>query len=283
MKKAIKVIICCAIAMAIMIPLCAYGADTPQLNSISFNNASIDSEFSPSKNEYTVTLDNPSETPTLKDYEVNGDAEILVTYDMDASKHQSGIIVTLEYDSGTSKYTFSYANAEQKAISSNNNLASLACQLGEVYPSINDKDTSYKLYIPSDMTEIKLTAITQDTSAFCDIPSVITLKPSQEPTINITVTASDTSTKIYTLKVKRLAKSASEVETEMKSDDFSSLVEDELFYKQPEFIIIILCSIAGIMILLILISIAKRITIKVSDDDEYDFFIKDEQEESCKE
>lgn len=277
MKKLINILI---IALCLMLPLSAAAKDNnesaPKLTSISFNNAVINEEFSKDVFEYTVTLDDPTVTPTLKSYTLSSEANLFVTYELDEGKHQTGITVTLEYENGSLFYTFVYANADEKKASSNNLLADLSCRLGEVYPKINDSQTSYKLYIPSDLTEINLIATTKDTGAFCDIPKSIRLGIDQEPELSVTVTASNGETRVYTLAVKRLKKSSAEVQKEMESPDFISLVEGELFWQKPSFSIAIAGVIGAAALMIIFIKIAKRLTVKIEDENETSFFADEE-------
>lgn len=280
MKKALSIIISAIILFSVYAPLLSFAAESateeinnnPVLNSISFKNAVIEESFSPYTYEYGIMLEDPTVTPTLEDYEINGEANIFVTYNLDETKHQTGIIVTLQFENGSTIYTFNYINALPYNVNSNNLLAQASCRLGEIYPEINDKDTEYKLYIPNDLTELNLSAATQNVSAHCDIPGTITLKSDQEPTISVTVTASDASTRTYNFKIKRLNKTSAQVIKEMADPDFTSLVEGELFYKQPEFFIIIVSSAAGILILSILVLITKRFTLKVTDKEETEFY-----------
>ena len=123
---------------------------------------------------------------------------------------------------------------------------------------------------------MSLTAATKDTGAFCDIPKAIKLGVDQEPEIAITVTASDGSTRVYTFEIKRLGKTCEEVQKEMDSPDFNSLVENELFYQKPAFLIGAGCAVAGIVLILLFIKIAKRLTVKVEDEDEELFFSTEE-------
>ena len=74
MKKLFTVLLLCFVLTAFT----AYAQDgvqtvpdeaepVPVLTSVSFNNARINEKFSPYTNEYTLTLDNPEISPTLKD------------------------------------------------------------------------------------------------------------------------------------------------------------------------------------------------------------------------
>lgn len=281
MKKAIKFITSIFTVIILMMPIMTFAQDNlngqnavtaPVLTSISFNNAEIREDFSPLANEYTIMLSDSSVTPTLKDYRIQGDAKLFIEYSYDDAKQQNGIIITLQYDSGTNVYTFNYVNAQPVQQSDNNLLSAIECDLGEVYPKVNEKDTKYSLYIPNDLTELKLSAVTQDIGAHCDIPSTITLNVDQEPTIKITVTASNSQTRTYDLKIKRLNKNSDEVKAMLLDSDVKSIVQGELFYQKPVFFISLLSVLGGIILLIIVVSILKRITIKVSDSDELTFF-----------
>lgn len=278
-RKGITFLLCLMMSVTILLPYSAIAQDaeaspmdTPTLNSISFKNAHIQEEFSPYAYEYSLVLDNPQATPTLENYSINGSADIFVTYNTDESKHQTGISVTLQFDNGSVIYTFSYINAAVYAESSNNFLKSAGCNLGEVYPAVNDSDTDYKLYIPSDLTEITLTAATQEVSAVCEVPGTVTLNSDQEPTLTISVTASNGETRVYNFKVKRLKKSSSEIRAEMAEPGFKSIVEGELFYQQPVFAISIISAAGGLLLLAVFIAAAKRLTVTVGDDDEVEYF-----------
>jgi hypothetical protein len=278
-KKIITVFLSLMMIMSVMIPLNVFAndvvstpIDTPTLTSISFKNAQIEEEFSPVAYEYSLVLDDPEITPTLADYSISGKADIFVTYNTDETKHQTGIAVTLTYGNGSVIYTFNYKNSAPYTISSNNLLSSVECDLGEVYPAINDKDTDYKLYVPSDLTQITLTAVTQEVTAVCEVPGTLTLNSSQEPTLSITVTASNGDTRVYNFKVKRLKKNTEEIKAEMEDPDFKSMVEGELFYQKPTFIISIISVLGGLILLILFIKIAKRLTVKVEDDEETEFF-----------
>lgn len=282
MKKAISLILCLAVMLLCSLPFTAMAsqnADAPSLESISFNNATLDRKFNPNHFDYTISLENPELTPTLKAYKIKGSANIFVTYSVDETKHQDGIVVKIEHTNGAVYYNFKYSNAVSYGKSSNNLLKEVHCSIGEVYPEINEQDTDYKLYVPSDITEITLSAATQELSAFAEIPSTITLSMEQEPVIPITVTASNGETRAYSFKVKRLNKTTEEVLKEMAKPDFKSIVYGELFYQKPEFAVGIISLAGGIIFLAVAIFVAKRIMIKVGDDDETDFFSSINSEE----
>lgn len=258
----------------------AFAAETPISNapfleSVSFENATIEGGFDKNKTVYNITLDNPSSSPVLKDYYVNGDANVFVTYNYDDSNHQTSMLVTLAFENGSIIYTFNYINAVEYKATSNANLAALGCEYGEVQPQINKSDTSYKLYIPSDLTTISVMPITEDVNAYC-APLSIELNKDQEPEISLTVKASDGTTKNYKFKVKRINKTVAEVDEEMKDKDFVSFVEGELFYQKPTFLVAFGSVVVGIIVVILLAIFTRRFIVNPYDIEEKEFYSTEE-------
>lgn len=246
-------------------------SNAPYLNDISFSNAEIDGGFRQGETFFTLTLNDPSESAQLDQYSINGNGNIFVTYKYDDSNHQTGIIVTLTFSSGSVIYTFNYANAESYKVSGNANLTDITCEYGELQPQMNPNDTAYKLYIPADLTQLNITPVTEDINAYCAVLP-LELRAGQETEIPLTVTASDSSTKKYTLKIKRVNKTVEEVKAEMAQPGFSSFVDGELFYQKPVFIIAVGAVAGGLITVFILAAIIKRITINPYDEDEKPFY-----------
>ena len=245
---------------------------TPTLNSISFKNASIEGEFLPYVNEYALTLDDPEVTPTLEDYEINGEAEMFVEYLLDAANHQTGICVTLEYESGSNKYNFIYSNAHVYPESDNNYLSELSCRYTELYPALSRDNESYRLYIPSDMTVLNLYVAAENVGAYCNLPREITIGDKKESKLSATVTASNGETRVYSVQIKRLRMNTAEVVEEMSKPDFKTLVESERFYNNPVFYIILFSIAGGVAAVYFIVALAKRLTVKAADEDEVEFF-----------
>ena len=243
----------------------------PYLETISFTNAEIDGGFQKNKTMYTITLEDPTVSPTLSGYQVKGEPNVFVTYGYDGLNHQNAIIVTLSFENGSVIYTFNYSNVVDFTLSSNANLLELASEYGEVQPAINDTDTEYKLYIPKDLTQLDVTPVTQDINAHCD-PLSIEINSTQQPTLSVTVLASDGTTKKYTFKVRRVEKTMEEVKAEKNNPAFVSFVDGELFYQKPIFSIICISAAAGLIVILIAAKIARRITVNVYDNDEKPFY-----------
>lgn len=280
MKKMTVVFVC---IVMLAVPLTAVAEETtapatPVLSTIEFKNASINEPFSSASNEYTLTLEDPTKTPTLKSYTIEGDAEIFVTDTLDEAKHKTGIKVILEYASGTTVYSFTYTNAETYSDSANNYLASVTCRYGEVYPAINENQTDYTLYIASDLTTLELKAVTEDVGAYCELSPQIALSAEQELPISATVIAANGDARSYTFKIKRLNKTCAEVQAEMARPDFKTLAEGERFYQKPGFWITVGAVGGGLLLLLLFAWIAKRLTVNTQDQQEEPFFDEKDEE-----
>ena len=245
--------------------------NAPYLESISFSNADIDGGFKTGETYFTLTLQNPNQSAALQSYTVNGSANVIATYQYDNANHQTGITVTLEFDSGSVIYTFTYSNAPEYSVNSNANLVDISCEYGEVRPEINSEDTAYKLYVPSDLTEINITPVTQDINATATSMPV-TLREGQETEIPITVTASDGTTKKYVFDITRVNKTTEEVKAEMAQPGYVSFVDGERFYEQPVFAVTVGAVAGGLIVILIIAAIVKRVAANPYDEDEKEFY-----------
>ena len=247
--------------------------NSPVLLDIGFKNAHLDSKFDPDIFEYTITLDDNTVTPTLESYALAGDANIFITYDSDETNHKTGLTATIEYETGSKKYIFKYSNPPQYIVTGNCNLSDIYVFCGEVYPKLNSEDTSYKLYIPCDMTTLRISPSTEDINAYCvNTTHEITLLPNQTFTVTIKCIASDGSEKDYTFDIKRSHKTTEEVKNEMSQKGYASLVEGTRLYEKPEFILTLVCVIGGVAVILVLYRLTKRIAINPYDKDEKPFY-----------
>ena len=84
--------------------------------------------------------------------------------------------------------------------------------------------------------------------------------------------ASDSSTRDYLIKIKRVDKTVEQVKAEMEKNDYTSFVEGTRFYEKKEFIIVAASAAGGLIILLLMYKIIKRIAVSPYDSDEKPFF-----------
>lgn len=273
MRRKISSFLMLALCICLLaVPFQAFADDdAPVLTSISFKNAALKDEFKADVREYGLVLENNDVSPTLESYQIKGEADIFVTYVYDDTNHQTGLTVTLQYDWGTTIYNFSYTNPAQYEINSNNLLSNIYCTYGELSPALNEEDTAYKLYIPSDLTQLEITPVTQDIQAYC-APVELTLDDEQTPKITLYSIASDGSRRAYLLEIKRVDKTTEQVKAEMESPDFRSFVDGTRLYQKPEFLIAVGAVIGGILVLAFLFAVTRRIAVNPYDKDEKPFY-----------
>ncbi len=271
-KKINLVILLIIICSALLItPINAYADNTPVLVKISFKNAKIDSTYNHEIQEYSLTLDDNSITPTLDSYAIKGDADLFINYIYDETNHPIGLTATLQYDAGSKIYTFTYSNPTDYVQNSNNKLSSIYSQYGELSPTINDSDTVYKLYIPSDLTDLTITPVTHDINAYC-APVSLKLSADQTPKITLTCTASDGSKRNYSLNIKRVNKTTEQVKLEMQQPDYISFVEGTRLFEKPEFIMTVCAVLGGAVLIVIMFAVTKRIAVNPYDKEEKPFY-----------
>lgn len=278
MKKTIKALLCVAMMLAVVVPFTVFAGDkaesktvkAPTLQSIEFNDAEIEGDFSPTQFYYNINVNSDGETPTLKKYKVSKGAEIFVTYNQDGV---NGINVEVKNVTLSANYFFEYKyNDVNVNLNSNTNLKELDCELGCVYPAINSEETYYQLYIPKDMTELKLTAVPEDLGASCNVPKEFKMTTEQNPIIEASVVSSDGTLKSYKFEVKRLGLTSKELKKELKNNSYEDIIKNEVFHKSPQFKVMLLGIFGGIIILVIAVLILKRVAVKAQDDDETEFF-----------
>lgn len=278
MKKTIKALLCVAMMLAVVVPFTIFAGDkaenktvkAPTLQSIEFNDAEIEGDFSPTQFYYNINVNSDGETPTLKKYKVSKGAEIFVTYNQDGV---NGINVEVKNVTLSANYFFEYKyNDVNVNLNSNTNLKELDCELGCVYPAINNEETYYQLYIPKDMTELKLTAVPEDLGASCNVPKEFKMTTEQNPIIEASVVSSDGTLKSYKFEVKRLDLTSKELKKELKNNSYEDIIKNEVFHKSPQFKVMLLGIFGGIVILAIAVLILKRVAVKAQDDDETEFF-----------
>ena len=279
MKKILSAFCLVMLTFALTFPCTAFAqevdVEVPVLKSVEFNNAQLVGEFSASRFDYEIELDESGKTPTLKSYTATDGANVIFTDSV--SSNAKGINIEVKMNNVSSNYFFAYVYPDSLLVDETDNyLKEISCELAEVYPKLNEKDTTYSLYIPSDMTELKISAVAQSVGASCEVPGLITLNAEQSPSVKVNVKAADGSVRVYTFNIKRLDKTCEQVEQEMQSENFTSLVDGELFHQKPEFKIILASVIGGIVIILVAVKLLKRLAVKVFDEDEVEFFSFDE-------
>lgn len=253
--------------------------EIPSLVAISFKNARLDVPFSEDNQDYSITLDDNTVTPTLEKYGIRGNADLFINYVYDDTNHQIGVTATLQYELGTRIYNFTYSNPATYVENNNNKLSAIYSQYAELSPAINDSDTSYKMYIPSDLKELTVTPVTSDVNAYC-APVTLILTEDQAPKITLSCRASNGSVRNYVITIKRVNKTCEEVKQEMAQEDYESFVTGTRLHETPEFLVGLFSVLGGILIIILLFSYTRRITVNPIDSDEVYFFDDAEDDET---
>lgn len=279
MKKHLfsAVLLSAIIMLTCVAPISAVAGDVPVLKSISFDNAEIEGGFNQSIHDYNLILAENGSTPSLSDYEIEGDGELFVKYVCDSTNHQIAITAELKYDSGSSIYNFSFTGKSVE-LSSDNTLSDIYCPNCELDTKVTEGDYSYKLYIPKDLTQLSITPVTNDINAYCP-PVVLSLTQAQEPEITLTCTATDGSQREYKIKIQRVDKTLAEVKKEMASDDYKTIVEGTRFYQQSEFLMLCACLAFGLLLFMVIFTVVKRKAVNPYDRDEKPFYKSSDNED----
>lgn len=252
MKKVISAIL---FLFLLIIPFISTFAEEVQsapgvLTSISFKNASISPEFKTDAYQYGLTLEDTSVTPSLESYsfsnEDDSQTKLFVNYNTDETGRQSGIIVTVRnFGEITASYTFDYLNLPPVKPTDNTALMSVSFNMGEIVPKISHDRSEYRVFIPSDLTVLKIYPVTEDTNAVCSGATEITLQPGQETEHHLYVTASNGEKRVYVFKIKRVGKTVAEVEEEMKKSDYESFLSKASYYRNPELYVAAAATVSG--------------------------------------
>ena len=276
MKKQAKIFVAFAMSlMLILTGVTCFGSDAvaPELKAITFKNATIDTAFKSDVLEYTITLKDNTVSPTLESFESTADCELFVTYITDDAGHQTGIKASLNNSTGSGvNYVFHYSNPAEFVPNSNNYLADIYSTYAELEKPLNHEDTSYKLYIPKDLTNLKLTPVTEDVNASCPQLEQLTLSSQKITPITLTCTASDGTTRSYKIKLKRVDKTVEQVKAEMQEEGYTSFVSGTHFYESDSFFVIAGASVGGVIVLFLLYKLIRRFGVNPYDAEEKPFY-----------
>ena len=173
------------------------------LKSLSITNGVLDSTFSSSDTEYTVTM-NKDVTNFNKDMitAVANDSNATITYSDEITINGDtttvfNITVKAENDS-----TSTYKLNVKKSKNNDATLSGLSVAEGTLSPGFASGTTSYTVNVGNEVTKVNVTATANDSNADVEISGADSLKVGNN-TVTIKVTAEDNSTGTYTITVVR--------------------------------------------------------------------------------
>lgn len=157
--------------------------------------------------------------------------------------------------------------------SDNADLKSIEVSCGVLDPKFDESKTKYTLYIPSDLTQIVITPTPKNENAKANKID-LTLGAKQEPEITVICTSGNNEKK-YTVQIKRIDKTTSEIENEIKQNGYAVYVTKQKFYQRTDFLVCTGAVLIGCFVLAVLYLIFKKKLINPYDENEKPFYSTD--------
>ncbi|MGC5326895.1 cadherin-like beta sandwich domain-containing protein [Brevibacillus sp. SYSU BS000544] len=179
------------------------------LSALTVDGTSV-TDFDPATLTYTVTVPNATTSVSVAGTAEDQNASVSVTGENNL--HVGDNTVTVSVIAEDTTITKNYMITVVRAASSNSNLSSLTLSTGNLSPSFDSDTTSYKASVEYSVTSLTVTPTTADSTASVEVNQVgvtsgqvssdIKLNVGNN-TIDVTVTAQDSSKKSYTIQVRR--------------------------------------------------------------------------------
>lgn len=147
---------------------------------------------------YNATVSNQTTSINISAVAEDANATVTGNGDYNLSVGNNSVLITVTAEDNTFRV---YTLNVYREPSSNNNLSDLRVD-GETITAFDQDKTNYSLHVTNDITELNVLATAEDKAATVTGDGVWYLKTGTN-TMNITVTAEDGTTKIYTIEVQR--------------------------------------------------------------------------------
>lgn len=170
------------------------------LKSLSVDKGSIN--FNKNTTSYSVSVGSEVESINISASAEDSGATVsgIGSKSLSYGDNKFNIVVTAP--SG-SKKTYTITVNRKDIRSSNNNLANIKVNEGELSPKFSSKTTEYTLIVPYEVENLNITANAEDSKAKVTISGNNNLVAEETSDVTITVTAENGSQKTYTIKVTR--------------------------------------------------------------------------------
>ena len=145
-------------------------------------------------------------------------------------------------------------------------LKSIEVSCGVLDPKFDGSKTKYTLYIPSDLTQLVITPTPKSENAKANKIN-LTLGTKQEPEITVSCTCADDK-KEYTIQIKRIDKTTSEIEKEISQNGYAVYVTNQKFYQKTDACAVLI----GVLIITLLYLFTRKKLIKAYDENEKPFY-----------
>lgn len=180
------------------------------LSSLSVSGYTISPSFKSSTTSYSLSVSNKVTSLDVKAIANNSKAKVTISGNKNLSVGKNNILVEVQAEDGNKKtYKIEVTRASASSSpaptttkSSNNNLASISGISGLSFDPLK---TDYTVEVPFETTSVNISATPEDSKAKVNISngSLTNLEVGKTQTATITVTAEDSSIKIYTVKITR--------------------------------------------------------------------------------
>lgn len=203
------------------------------LSNLSVNGYTLSPTFKPATTSYSVNVPNNVTSLDVSAITNDSNAKVSISGNKNLSVGKNNILVEVTAEDGnkkTYKIEVTRASASNTSTntakkSSNNNLSSVS---GIDGLSFDPNKTEYEVELPFEVTSLNVSATPEDSKAKVNISngSLKDLEIGKTNTITITVTAEDSSIKVYTFNVKRTSYKSETGLKELKVNDQDLLEKD---------------------------------------------------------
>lgn len=196
------------------------------LSNLSVSGYTLSPSFKSATTSYSISVPNKTKSIDVKAIASDSRAKVTISGNNNLSVGKNNVLVEVTAEDGnkkTYKIEVTRASASNNtstptAKSSNNNLASISGISGLGFDA---QKTDYTVELPFETSSLNVSATPEDSKAKVNISngSITNLEVGKTQTITITVTAEDSSIKIYTIKVTRSSYKSETGLKELKVND----------------------------------------------------------------
>ena len=197
---------------------------------------------------------------------------LYITYNVNEAGAETGIVATVQTQNARRRYEFTYTNVDDVVVNSDASLASIEFNCAYLADDIYEDMPSYTLYIPSDLTVLNIYPVANDANAVCSGPFEFVLEPDQNPAVNITVTASDMTTRTYTFQTVRVSLTQAQFVRCLENGDIDTIIASRPFLSQPGVKIALGAGGFGLALLLVAVPVLRRVFLSTLPPDDIAFF-----------
>lgn len=170
--------------------------NTVSLSAISVSAGNLSPTFNSNITSYTLVV--PAGTASVQVTASTNDEGAVISGDGLVTAFPSTMVITVTSSDGSMTESYTIEISREAELSSNADLATLTVSPGTLDPAFSAQTTAYQLVVPQGTSEVEITAVADDENAVVSGDGTFTDLPG---TADITVTAENGSTKVYSVTV----------------------------------------------------------------------------------